>query len=53
VTNPVTKNSLSDIDNLYYGDITQWLCMLSYSQFTKEELLDGTAARLVRKYGNV
>jgi len=53
VTNPVTKNSLSDIDNLYYGDITQWLCMLSYSQFTKEELMDGTAVRLVRKYGNV
>lgn len=53
VTNPVTKNSLSDIDNLYYGDITEWLCMLSYSQFTKEELMDGTAVRLVRKYGNV
>jgi hypothetical protein len=53
ITNPVTKNSLSDINNLYYGDITEWLCMLSYSQFTKEELMDGTAVHLVRKYMNV
>lgn len=53
ITNPVTKNSLSDINDLYYGDLTEWLCMLSYSQFTKEELMDGTAARLVRKYSNV
>lgn len=53
VSNPVTKNSLSDINDLYYGDITEWLCMLSYSQFTKEELMDGTAVHLVRKYMNV
>ena len=52
VSNPVTKSSLSDINDLYYGDITEWLCMLSYSQYTKEELMDGTAARLVRKYMN-
>ena len=50
ITNPVTRNKLSDINNLYYGDLGNWLCMLSYSQFTKEELMDGTAYNLVRKY---
>ena len=50
ITNPVTRNKLSDINNLYYGNITSWLSMLSYSQFTKEELMDGTAKRIVDKY---
>ena len=50
ITNPVTRNKLSDINNLYYGDISKWLCMLSYSQFTKEELINGTAKRIVSKY---
>ena len=50
ITNPVTRNKLSDINNLYYGDISKWLCMLSYSQFTKEELMNGTAKRIVSKY---
>ena len=50
ITNPITKNSLSDINDLYYGKITDWLCMLSYSQFTKEELMNGTAKRIIEKY---
>jgi len=50
ITNPVTKNKLSDINNLYYGDLSKWLCMLSYSQFTKEELMNGTAKRIIDKY---
>ena len=50
ITNPVTRNKLSDINDLYYGDISKWLCMLSYSQFTKEELINGTAKRIVDKY---
>lgn len=50
ITNPVTRNKLSDINDLYYGDISKWLCMLSYSQFTKEELMNGTAKRIVSKY---
>ena len=50
ITNPVTKNKLSDINNLYYGDLSKWLCMLSYSQFTKEELMNGTAKRILDNY---
>lgn len=50
ISNPVTKNKLSDINDLYRGNIAQWLCMLSYSQFTYQELTDGTAQRLLQKY---
>lgn len=50
ITNPVAKNSLSDINNLYRGPLAAWLSMLSYSQFTYEELVDGTAAEIVKKY---
>lgn len=50
ITNPVTRNSLSEINNLYRGDLANWLCTLSYSQFTREELMNGTAVRIVRKY---
>jgi len=50
ITNPVTVNKLSDVNNLYRGNLANWLCALSYSQFTKEELLNGTALAVVRKY---
>jgi len=50
ITNPVTVNKLSDVNNLYRGSLANWLCMLSYSQFTKEELMNGTAHRFVKKY---
>lgn len=50
ITNPVTRNKISDINNLYYGNLSSWLSMLSYSQFTKEELLNGTAKRIIDKY---
>jgi len=50
ITNPVTVNSLSEINNLYKGDLSQWLCMLSYSQFTFEELTDGRALDMVNQY---
>ena len=50
ITNPVTKNKLSDINDLFYGDLSSWLSMLSYSQFTKEELINGTAKRIIDKY---
>ena len=53
ITNPVTVNKLSDVNNLYRGNLANWLAMLSYSQFTKKELLDGTAVKLVKKYNNV
>jgi hypothetical protein len=50
ISNSVTKNKLSDINNLYRGSLANWLAILSYGQFTYEELLDGTALKLVRKY---
>lgn len=50
ITNSVSRNKLSDINNLYRPHLASWLCMLSYSQFTYEELMDGTALRLVKKY---
>jgi len=50
VTNPVSKNRLSDVNDLYRGSIASWLCAVSYSQFTYEELLDGTAVKLLRRY---
>lgn len=50
VTNPVTRNTLSEINNLFRGRIADWLCMLSYSQFTYNELVDGTAHEILLNY---
>lgn len=50
VTNPVTRNQLSDINNLLRPNLATWLCMLSYSQWTYDELINGIAVKLVKKY---
>lgn len=50
VTNPVTRNKLSDVNDLYKGSLASWLAYLSYNQFTKEELMNGTALEIVKKY---
>lgn len=50
ITNPVTVNKISDVNNLYRGRIADWLCMLSYSQFTYEELINGSALKILKKY---
>jgi hypothetical protein len=50
ITNPVTRQHLSDINNLYRPNLAQWLSSVSYSQFTYEELIDGTAVEIMRKY---
>lgn len=50
ITNSISRNKLSDINNLYRGSVAKWLCLLSYSQFTYEELLNGTAVEIVKKY---
>lgn len=50
ITNPVSRNKLSDINDLYRPHLAQWLCMLSYSQFTYDELVNGSAVELVKKY---
>jgi hypothetical protein len=53
VSNSVTRNSLGEINNLYYGPLGDWLAWLSYCQFTFDELMDGTALEIVRRYHNV
>jgi hypothetical protein len=50
ITTPVSRSKLSDINNLARPHLARWLCALSYSQFTKEELYDGTAINILRKY---
>jgi hypothetical protein len=50
ITNPVARNKIQDINNLYRDRIADWLCMLSYSQFTFDELINGTAYKLVKQY---
>jgi hypothetical protein len=50
ITNPVSRNQLSMINDLYRGCLGDWLCALSYNQFTVKELRDGTAAGIIRKF---
>jgi hypothetical protein len=50
ITNMVSRHDLSQINNLYRGDIEPWLARLTYSQFTFEELTNGTAVDIVREW---
>ena len=50
ITTPVSRSKLSDINNLARPHLARWLCAVSYSQFTKEELYDGTAINIIKKY---
>jgi len=50
ISNPVSRDKISDINNLYRPHLANWLCMLSYSQFTQEEIMNGTAINIVRKF---
>jgi hypothetical protein len=50
ITNSVSRNKLADIDNLFRSDIEHWLTMLSYSQYTFDELCNGTAVGIVKEY---
>lgn len=52
ITNQVSRNQIKSINDLYRGSLAEWLAMLSYSQFTYEELIDGTASRLLTEQGN-
>jgi hypothetical protein len=53
VSIPVARTRIEDINNLYRGPIGDWLCAISYSQFTKKEMLDGTALKIMRKFHHV
>lgn len=50
ITNSVSKSNISDINDLYRPHLGNWLCTLSYSQFTYEEIVNGTAGKIVKKY---
>jgi len=50
ISTTVARTRLSDINDLYRGPIGNWLCALSYSQFTEKELYNGTALKLIKKY---
>lgn len=50
ISNPVTVNQIKDINNLYRGPLGNWLSWLSYNQFTYDELLNGQAVSLMKKY---
>lgn len=50
ISNSVGKGNLSDINNLYRGPLGNWLCMLSYNQFTYDELCSGFAVQTIKKY---
>lgn len=50
VTMPISAPSLEHINDLNYCNIGNWLCALSYSQFTYDEMINGTAARIMDKY---
>jgi hypothetical protein len=50
ITNFISKNAISDINNLTRPNLANWLCMLSYSQFSYDELVNGTALTIIKKY---
>lgn len=53
ITNSVSRQTLAELNDLFRGDIEEWLAMLSYSQFTFEELCNGTAVAIVKEHHNV
>lgn len=50
VSLPVSSSQLSEVNTLAKPNLANWLCALSYSQFTYEELVDGTAVSILKKY---
>jgi hypothetical protein len=50
ISSAVARSSLSQINDLYRGPVGDWLCALTYSQFTQKEMYDGTALGIIKKY---
>jgi len=47
---PVGKTDLSEIEDPIYPEREEWARSLAYGQFTIDEMRDGTAWRLLRKF---
>ena len=50
ISRPVARTSLADINDLYRGPIGDWLCALTYSQWTLAEMQSGLAVKMMRRY---
>ena len=50
ITNSISRSKISEINDLARPHLANWLCMLSYSQFTYDELINGTASTIIKKY---
>lgn len=50
ITNSISRSKISEINDLAKPHLANWLCMLSYSQFTYDELINGTASTIIKKY---
>jgi hypothetical protein len=50
ITNSISRSNISEINDLARPHLANWLCMLSYSQFTYDELINGTASTIIKKY---
>jgi hypothetical protein len=45
----IASASLSEIEDPFYIDPTEWLYSLAYQQFTPQEFADGTAVRVLKE----
>ena len=52
ITTPIARTSIEHINDLNYCNIGTWMCALTYSQFTYNEMVNGSAAKLLKKYYN-
>lgn len=50
ITSSVARTRLEDVNDLYRGSIGDWLCELTHSQFTFEEICNGQALERFKKY---
>jgi hypothetical protein len=50
ITNSISRSNISEINDLARPHLANWLCMLSYSQFTYDELINGTASTIIKNY---
>jgi hypothetical protein len=50
ISRSVARHTLSNINDLYRGPIGDWLCALTYSQWTLAEMRSGLAVKMIWRY---